>query len=106
MNDALIVLSTYPDVDSAKTLARHLVSQGLAACCNIVPAVTSIYSWNAELQEDTECLVVIKTSIARSEAIQNTISREHPYDLPEIVCLPITDGSERYLQWIAQQTQQ
>lgn len=81
-NDCIVVLCTCPDGDSAATLARGLVEQGLAACVNIVDAVRSIYRWRGETTEDREALLVIKAPAERYERIEQAIVHSHPYELP------------------------
>lgn len=95
-----LVLSTCPDAESAERIAAALVNAGLAACVNIVPAIRSIYTWQGKLQKEEEYLLVIKTHLGRYAELQAAIIREHPYELPEIVCLAIETGLPDYLAWI------
>jgi len=100
----LLVLCTCPDKEVADKLAARLVEAGLAACVNQVSGISSTYMWQGELQQDHEELLLIKTSPAVWDELEAEISRLHPYELPEIIAVPITRGSEKYLQWISQNT--
>ncbi|BAZ93001.1 periplasmic divalent cation tolerance protein [Thiohalobacter thiocyanaticus] len=94
-----IVLVTAPEAD-ARTIARALVAQDLAACVNIVANLTSVYRWQGEVEEDTEQLLVIKTRRDVLEALKAAVLEAHPYELPEIIAVPIVDGLSGYLDWI------
>ncbi len=100
----LLVMTTITDIEKGKLLARQIVEEQLAACCNIVPAITSIYRWQDELCEDQECLLVIKTAQSRFNQLSEFIKTQHPYETPEIIALPITSSSHEYLSWVIQQT--
>jgi periplasmic divalent cation tolerance protein len=101
MTDQVIVaLSTCPDEASAQNLAQTLVSERLATCVNRVPGVTSTYFWDGRLQEDAEILLIIKTTSARQAELAARLKDLHPYELPELVVLPVTGGNEPYLQWV------
>lgn len=100
MDERLIVLTTMPDREGAISLAKRLVEQGLAACVNIGAEVTSIYRWEGELQQGNETTLTIKSSRRRYAELERQIARNHPYELPEIVAVPITAGLEDYLAWI------
>ena len=100
----LIVLTTFPDENSAITVARQLVRLKLAGCVNILPKITSIYEWQNETQTGTEVLLLIKTTRLQYETLETTIREGHPYELPEIVATPITHGLKDYLKWIETQT--
>ncbi len=101
----LIVYTTLPTEESAQALARILVRERLAACVNIQARMTSVYMWQGKETSEAEHLVMIKTSEARYEALEQKIRSEHPYELPEIVATPITRGLEPYLSWIDENTQ-
>ena len=98
--DARVVLLTAPDAEVAERIARALVEERLAACVNLVSGVRSIYRWQGALEDDTEILLVAKTAAARCEALAARVEALHPYELPEIVVLPVQGGSERYLGWV------
>jgi periplasmic divalent cation tolerance protein len=101
----LVVLCTTPDAQVGAELGRGLVEQKLAACVNIIPSVRSIYSWQGEVKDDGEAQLLIKTRRARFAAVAQWIRQHHPYTEPEIIALPIAEGSASYLAWIEQQTQ-
>jgi len=95
-----VVLLTAPDSEVAARLARVLVGEGLAACVNVVPGVRSIYRWQGELHDDAEVLLVAKTCADRAEALGARVRELHPYELPELVRLPVAGGSHAYLDWV------
>lgn len=100
-----IVLTTFPDMDSAQQLAESLVTQHYAACVNILPMMTSIYSWRGKLEQGEEHQLVIKTDKDRVDDVQETILELHPYELPEIIIVPIVGGYKPYLNWISESVQ-
>lgn len=97
-----VMFCTTP-VDMADALAENLVESRVAACVSIIPAVRSIYRWQGKVENETEALLVIKTTADRVEAAIDRIRRVHPYDVPEAIALPIEEGLPEYLQWIAAQ---
>lgn len=97
---ACVVLVTAPSLDVARDLARTIVSEGLAACANLSPGVKSVYTWQGELQEDEEVLMVIKTRQERIPALEARLSGLHPYDVPEFVVLRAEHVAEPYLAWL------
>ncbi len=99
--DAFVVLCTTPDEPTAHALARGLVERRLAACVNVLPGVTSYYEWQGAMQRDTETLLVVKTSLARLEDLESWLQRSHPYEVPEVIALPIVQGADTYLKWLA-----
>ncbi len=104
MTDALVVLVTTPTPERAAELARALVEERLAACGNVVPALRSIYRWEGKVQEDAEALLVLKTTRARFEALRDRVLALHPYEVPEVIAIPVEAGSARYLAWIDAET--
>ncbi|HSN18102.1 MAG TPA: divalent-cation tolerance protein CutA [Gammaproteobacteria bacterium] len=98
------MLCTVPDRESGERIAQALVEERLAACVNLVPGLTSIYRWQGKVEKEPECLLVIKSTAARSQALMERIKTLHPYDMPEMIVLPITDGSPEYLKWITENT--
>ena len=100
----LLVMTTITSIDKAKSLARQIIEEQLAACCNIVPGITSIYRWEGELCEDQECLLVMKTIETRYTQLSKFILQQHPYDTPELIALPITQSTQEYLSWVIKQT--
>jgi len=97
-----IVLNTCPDGESADRLAAALVDAGLAACINIIPGVRSVYRWQGERETAQEHLLVMKAPVARYAELEKTVVEMHPYELPEIVAVPIDRGLDGYLAWIDQ----
>ncbi|MGZ3241736.1 MAG: divalent-cation tolerance protein CutA [Burkholderiaceae bacterium] len=104
MEEAILVLTNMPDAQSAHVLARRLVELKIAACVNILPGVQSVYRWQGEIEEASEMTVMIKTTRARYVEIESAIKASHPYQVPEIIALPIVEGLPDYLDWIAQET--
>jgi periplasmic divalent cation tolerance protein len=104
MTDALVVLVTVPTHERAAEIARALVAERLAACGNVVPGLRSIYRWEGEIHEDGEALLLLKTTRARFEALRDRVLALHPYDVPEVIALPVEAGSAAYLGWIAAET--
>lgn len=102
--DVLVVLVTTPTPERAAELARALVEERLAACGNVVPGLRSIYRWEGEVQDDPEALLVLKTTRARFEALRDRILALHPYQVPEVIALPVEAGSAAYLAWVAGET--
>ena len=95
-----IVLTACPDSANAERLARILVEEGLAACVSILPPMQSIYRWKGNTESATEQLLVIKSSVAHFPAIRDRLRSLHPYELPEIIAVPIADGLPEYLAWL------
>jgi periplasmic divalent cation tolerance protein len=98
---ALVVLSTFPDADKAAQVARVLVEERLAACVNLIASVRSIYRWQGAVQDDAESLAIIKTTRERYPALATRLAELHPYDVAEIIALPLADGHPPYLAWLA-----
>jgi periplasmic divalent cation tolerance protein len=95
-----IVLSTCPTLESAEIIAASLVEAKLAACVNIVPGLTSVYAWQGNIEKSQEYLLVAKTRLTAYPAIESAILERHPYELPEIISIPIKNGLANYLSWI------
>lgn len=100
----LVVLVTVPNKDVGSELAHKLIDSQLAACVNIVPALTSVYRWKGKVETAEECLLIIKTVSDRFSALEKKIISEHPYQTPEIVGLPTHSVFEDYAQWVAAET--
>lgn len=96
----LLVLNTCPDREIAEKIARALVEQNLAACINILPGLTSVYRWEGQIETTQEHLLIIKTHSDRYQAVETYLRNNHPYELPEIIAVPIERGLTDYLQWI------
>ena len=97
------VLTTVPTIFKARQLAGLLISQKSAACVQILPGIESHYHWKGKKETSKEVLLIIKTSASLYKALEKAILKYHPYEVPEIVCLPITQGSKSYLDWIARE---
>ena len=95
-----VVFCTCPDQETGVAIANTLVNDGLAACINIIPGLTSIYRWKGELQTGTEVLLMIKTPEALYAQVEAALQELHPYELPEIIAVPIEAGFTPYLDWI------
>jgi periplasmic divalent cation tolerance protein len=100
----LLVLTNFPDRPAAERLAEQLVRQRLAACVNILAPCRSVYRWQDEVQHDEEHPLLIKTTVERYPALEQALRAGHPYELPEIVAVPIDRGLPAYLQWVAAET--
>lgn len=100
MTDKIVVLSTCASGEEAERIGRSLVEKRLAACVNILAGVRSLYRWKGAVQDDREVLLVIKSSRALFAQLRAEIEKLHSYEVPEIIAVPIVDGSERYLEWL------
>jgi periplasmic divalent cation tolerance protein len=101
---AILVLTSLPDHESAQTLARSLVTGRLAACVNVGAPVESMYHWRGEIETAREVPVVIKTRQALYGAVEAAVKAAHPYELPEIIAVPVIHGLAGYLDWINDET--
>lgn len=101
--DVLVVLITCPP-DRAAALASLLVEARLAACVNLVANVQSVYRWKGSVQRDGETLLVVKTAIDRFETLKEFVLKHHPYEVPEVIALPVERGHASYLEWIVEST--
>lgn len=97
---ALIVLCTCPDSSAADAIATALLEARLAACVNRIEGVESLYRWEGSIRKDQEVLLLIKTTAVAFDKVESTISDLHPYELPEIIGVPVTQGSAPYLDWL------
>lgn len=105
-SEHLVLFCTCPDAASAEEIASTLVEYGEAACANIVPGLTSIYAWQGKVERDQEVLLIIKTLGSAYRKAEETIQRLHPYEVPEIIALPVARGLSDYLHWVTLQTDQ
>ena len=103
---SLLVLTNLPNAEAAQTLATLLVDERLAACVNILAPARSVYRWNGEIEQAEEVPLLIKTTAARYAALESAILSHHPYDLPEIIAVPIAFGLPEYLSWVAAETKE
>lgn len=98
----LLALSTFPDMGIARRISNQLVSERLAACANILPAIESIYRWKEKIESGNEALVLFKLSEDRQSAFQEKLRSLHPYDVPEIIFVPVANGLPEYLHWVVE----
>jgi periplasmic divalent cation tolerance protein len=96
----LLALSTFADAETARQISNELVTGRFAACANILPSVESIYRWKDNIESGNETLVLFKLSENRQSAFQDKLRSLHPYDVPEIIFVPIAGGLPEYLQWV------
>ncbi|KAF0205213.1 MAG: periplasmic divalent cation tolerance [Gallionellaceae bacterium] len=105
MNEVLLVISNFPDRASAEAAADALVNANLVACVNILAGCTSVYRWEGKVEHANEVPLLIKTTRAAYAQMESTLRKLHPYELPEIIAVPVTAGLSAYLDWVAQETQ-
>lgn len=105
-NEVLLVLTHLPDRLTAETLANALIAEKAAACVNILGACTSVYRWQGTVEHAEEIPLLIKTTTAGYAALETAIRRLHPYELPEIIAVPLAQGLPGYLQWVVAETQE
>lgn len=103
-DDLRLLYCTCPDSETAQRIAQALVGQRLAACVNIVPGLRSIYRWQDSVHDDGELLLLIKTRAACIEALTESIRALHPYELPEVIAVPVVAGLAPYLDWVRDST--
>ena len=102
MTDKIVVLVTGTDARECGRIARHLLEKRLIACANLIPQIRSLYTWEGKVADEKECLMVLKSSRGLFAALQAEIEKQHTYSVPEIIALPIIEGSPNYLNWIAE----
>ena len=102
--ETLLVLTNCPDEATANAIALALVEEKFAACVNILPRVQSIYRWQGAVESASEIPLLIKSTVGRYAELEAAIRARHPYDVPEIIALPITQGLPAYLNWVATET--
>ena len=100
MSDFILVLCTVNDLNTAKNISKNLLEHNLVACVNIIPNVVSMYQWKEEICEDTEYLMIMKTTAAMFHVVKTEIKKLHSYEIPEIISVNIEEGSNDYLSWI------
>ncbi len=100
MTDKIVVLTACDSLEVASNLARDLVEQRLAACVNVIPGGHSIYHWKGKVESTTEWLLVIKSRRDLFPAVRTAVEKLHTYELPELIALPVVEGSEPYLAWL------
>ncbi|WP_421216495.1 divalent-cation tolerance protein CutA [Aeromonas jandaei] len=104
MTDAIVVLCTCPDQTSADLLCEQLLNRQLAACINQLPGVTSVYRWQGKVERLTEIQLVIKSRQPLFAELQACILAQHPYEVPELLALPVSAGLPAYLDWLKEET--
>jgi periplasmic divalent cation tolerance protein len=102
----LLALSTFPDAEIARRISNRLVSERFVACANILPAIESIYRWKEKIESGNETLVLFKLSEDRQSEFQDKLRSLHPYDVPEIIFVPVASGLLEYLQWVSENCRQ
>ena len=100
MTDKIVVFSACDTSAEARKLARHLVETRVAACVNVIPGAYSVFHWEGKVQEAAEWLLLIKTTRDRLEPLKSELRKIHSYTVPEVVAVPIVDGSDEYLEWV------
>jgi periplasmic divalent cation tolerance protein len=100
----VFIYSTFPTAESAEAAGGALVDQGLAACVNILPGMTSIYHWEGKRQRESEVVMIIKTTAALADRVITETRKMHPYTNPALVVLPLSGGSTDFVDWILEQT--
>ena len=96
----LIVLTTWPDAETARSAVRTFVEEKLAACANLIPSVESIYRWEGKIEASTEVMAVLKTTRDRVDALERRLLTLHPYEVPEFLTVRVADGLPAYLRWV------
>lgn len=100
-----LVMTTCPEKENARRIAYELIEAKLAACVHILPEGRSVYSWKGKVQEDKEYTLLIKTDDDAYSKVESMIQHAHPYELPEIIAVPISTGLSGYLRWIGETLQ-
>lgn len=98
--NAVIMLTTLPDPEICEALARSLIEAGVAACVNCLPAGTSVFKWDGQVQTQAETVVLIKTTRESAAKVSRIVHNAHPYELPELLVVPVIGGSTQYLDWL------
>ncbi|MBI4823946.1 MAG: divalent-cation tolerance protein CutA [Nitrospirae bacterium] len=104
MSEYIVVFITAPNEDEAVKIANALVSERLAGCVNIIKGVRSIYSWQGKIEDEPEVLMILKTRQSLFEPLLKRVKELHTYSVPEVIALPIVEGSEDYLKWLSEVT--
>jgi periplasmic divalent cation tolerance protein len=101
MTDKIVVLSTCATQEEAEKLARVLLERRLAACVNVIPHIRSYYRWKGAIESADECLLIVKSSRELFGAMGEVLEKEHSYEVPELLALPVVEGAANYLNWLA-----
>ena len=105
MSSINVVISTIDSLEAAHEIASRLVSDHLAACVNILPTVSSVYKWKGKIHQDQECMLILKTSTDRVDELVERMISFHPYEVPEILAIPVEKGYRGYMDWVAETTE-
>ena len=100
MTEKIVVLSACGSEEEAARIAGKLIDAHLAACVNLIPKIRSFYRWRGKVEDSTEWMLIVKTSRSRFEALRTVLEAAHSYELPEVLALPVIDGSPAYLAWL------
>ena len=103
MTDKIVVLSTCATEEEAAKLARVLVAARVAACVTMVPGAQSVYRWQGAVETAAECLLIIKSSRRLFEPLRTALEEAHPYDVPEVLAMPVVEGAAKYMNWLEEQ---
>lgn len=106
MTDYIVVFITTPNIIEARKISKTLIEEKLAACCNIIEKVNSIYFWKGNIEDDFESIIIIKTKKDVFPELVERVKKLHKYNVPEIIALPIIEGSNSYLNWIDETVKQ
>jgi periplasmic divalent cation tolerance protein len=104
MTDAMLVLTTLPTADAAAEMAKTIVDERLAACANLFPGLRSIYKWQAKVEDQNEVLILFKTRQEHFDRLKSRILELHPYEVPEVLAIPVEQAYQPYLEWLARET--
>ncbi len=104
MNNFIVIYITTGSVNEAKKIGRALVEEKLVACSNVISPIRSIYSWQGKICDDKEAMMILKTRKTHFKQIVKRVEKLHSYDVPEIIAMPIIEGSSKYLSWINEET--
>lgn len=103
-SEFIAVYVTVPSAEAGKAVASKLISDKLAACVNMIPGIQSMYWWEGKVEVDQELLLMIKSRAPLFDALSKAVVEAHPYDVPEVIAVPITNGNKGYLDWLASST--
>lgn len=104
MSKVIMIFSTASSLDEARRIGQTLVEEGHVACCNIVQSVESIFKWQGKLCVEHEVLMILKTKDDKFDIVEKRIKQLHSYEVPEIIAIPLSEGSKNYLDWVVQET--
>ncbi|HHT9129235.1 MAG TPA: divalent-cation tolerance protein CutA [Candidatus Brocadiaceae bacterium] len=104
MSKAIVIFVTASSINEARKIGRTLVEEGLVACCNISQSIESIFKWQGNINVENEVLIILKTKENLFNAVEKRVKQLHSYEVPEIIALPIIQGSKDYLDWVAKET--